>query len=323
MFVPRTTAFFGAMAAVIAVATAVFQAPATSATPGTAATRGFLPAAAPRRSPLVIISPPAKTSDLPLPDLPPGKSFVVLDARTGADLASSAPDEHLPIASLTKLAAALVVVGTQPDWQRRVTVQSDDLREGSEPILIPGESVTIEELFAASLIGSSNVATAALARSTGLTIEQFVARMNRVADTLGLHQTSFVEPTGLDPKNVSTAREIGLLARAAFGDLRIRRHLLAPSVILHPEPSKSLKSRIVKSTDALLSSDLVAPPFAFHGGKTGSLGAETGYHFAMMVGNGQRRDIIVAVLGSETAYTRFDAARSLAQWTFKTHRWNE
>lgn len=289
--------------------------------PGAVRLAGPRPPAAPFR----IVAPPARLSaDMPLPALPRLAGFAVVDTRSAATLAGSDPDRQAPIASLTKLAAALVVIGTNPDWGGRVTIEGDDLREGSEPILIPGETVTREELFNASLIGSSNVATAALARSTGLTADQFVARMNHVAETLGLHQTRFMEPTGLDARNVSTAREVALLARAALGDLRIRRAVLSPSVALHPIPSKSPKSRVVRSTDLLVaSSDLLASPYAFLGGKTGSLGADTGYHFAMMVehtklGGG----IVVAVLGADTAYTRFEAARSIALWAFENYRWD-
>lgn len=283
--------------------------------------RPALPRAAERTRPLAMISPPARIAEAETPTLPATKSFFILDVRSGEPLLARSADEQRPIASLTKLATALVVVGMQPDWKERIVIQANDLREGSEPILIPGEAVTREELFAASLIGSSNVATAAIARATGLTADQFAARMNHVAETLGLHQTRFVEPTGLDERNVSTAREMAYLARAAFGDLRIQKYVRSPSVLLHPVPSKSPKQRLVKSTDALLFSDLAEPPFAFRGGKTGSLGQETGYHFAMMLGNGQRQDVVVVVLGSDTTYTRFDAARTLALWTFENYYW--
>ena len=286
------------------------------------ASRGRLPAAAARRGPLRVVFPPVVSGDAVMPTLASSTSFIVIDVASGAALSERNADRVLPVASLTKLASALVAISTGIDLRDRVTIDPGDLREGSEPILIPGETVTRDELLAASLVGSSNVAIAALARSTGLSTAEFVAHMNRIGGTLGLHQTTFIEPTGLDERNRSTAREVAYLARAAFGDLRIRKYTLLSDVTLHPEPSKSPKVRLVKSTDALLTSDLASPPHLLLGGKTGSLGADTGYHFAFMIQNGERHPIIVVVLGSETAYTRFDEARTLARWTFENFHWN-
>lgn len=309
--------------ALVAVGAVVASSFLFQTTPSNARTPSFgrLSIAESRPPPLAVILPPTRVGDNPLPELPATKGYVILDVASGKPLLANDPDRQYSLASITKLATALVVLSTYPVWQERVTIVPEDEREGSEPILIPGETVTREELWNASLVGSSNIATAALARSTGLTAERFVARMNRIAETLGLHQTHFVEPTGLDDRNVSTARETAFLARAALGDLRIRRAVLTPAITLHPMPSKSPKARIVKSTDALLFSDLIAAPYAFHGGKTGSVGVIGGFNFVMMLGNGQKRDLIISVLGADTAYARFEAARSLALWAFKTHRW--
>ena len=249
------------------------------------------------------------------------RSALVVDAGSGETLFSKDPDALLPVASLTKLASALVFVESKPDWDSEVTIASSDMRGGAVEYLIPGESVTAKELFEIALVGSSNTAVAAMSRSTGLNAEEFVARMNAKTALLGLKRTSFVEPTGLNPANVGTAREVARLAQAAFLEPRIREAVTTRQVTVRPKNSKGSRTRVIRSTDALLSSFLAKPPYELIGGKTGSLGGGIGYHFVMSLENGESRPVIVVVLGSDSNAARFQDAKSLAVWTFDTWSW--
>jgi D-alanyl-D-alanine carboxypeptidase len=107
------------------------------------------------------------------------KAVTVVDWASGAPLFEKNADEPTPIASITKLMTALVVLDGSPDWQRAVTFAADDERPGGIPYLIPGEEVTVENLFNMSLIASANGATVALARSTGLSDEEYAFEVRR------------------------------------------------------------------------------------------------------------------------------------------------
>lgn len=131
----------------------------------------------------------------------------------------------LPLASLTKLMTALVLNDIILQWDEEVTLTPEII---DYPVSLVGDDVTSEvefaagdrlsraDLLSAMLVSSSNQAAIALARSTGLTDREFVARMNEKAHAMGLAKTVFVEPAGLDAHNVSTAEEFARIAFAAF-----------------------------------------------------------------------------------------------------------
>ncbi len=137
----------------------------------------------------------------------------------------------LPLASLTKLMTAMVILDTNPVWDARITIQKSHIDypkrfvgddQTSEVSLKEGMQLTKEDLWKAMLVASSNQAAVALADNSGLSLEEFVARMNAKAASLGLSKTRFYDCAGLDAHNVSTARETALLAAAAFQYPRIR-----------------------------------------------------------------------------------------------------
>ena len=135
-------------------------------------------------------------------------------------------DHVLPIASLTKLMTALVILDLEPDWQRTVTVTAEDLAyprsfvdPGDITSEIPfqvGQTVTIHDLWTAMILASSNQAAGMLAKHSGLSGAIFIAAMNAKAQRLGMTATAFTESSGLDPANVSTATDVAKLAAAAF-----------------------------------------------------------------------------------------------------------
>lgn len=151
-------------------------------------------------------------------------------------------DVVLPLASLTKLVTALVVLDAQPDWSRTVTITADDLAYPqryvnagdvtSEVPLQADDRITLRDLWAAMLIASSNQAAAVLARETGLTPAAFAAAMNAKAASLGLTRTAFTEPSGLDVSNLGTARELAAIARVAFALPLVRETTLQRDVAI-------------------------------------------------------------------------------------------
>ena len=114
------------------------------------------------------------------------RSAFVADWDTGNVLYEKNPDQPLPVASITKLMTALVTLDAKPNWDAVVQVLPTDEPPGGVPYLIPGEHVTVRDLFNLSLVASSNGATEALSRSVGMTPDEFVTKMNEKALALGM-----------------------------------------------------------------------------------------------------------------------------------------
>lgn len=147
-------------------------------------------------------------------------------ARDGGQYA----DTILPLASLTKLMTALVLLDTAPQWDRTITITEREIAypkrfvgddTTSEVSLRAGQRVSVDDLWTAMLISSSNQAAIALIDSTVLSEKQFVAQMNIKAHALGLTKTLFFDGAGLDAHTVSTAYETAVLAHEAFSHAKI------------------------------------------------------------------------------------------------------
>lgn len=139
-------------------------------------------------------------------------------------------DQLLPPASLTKLMTALVLLDTNPNWQKPIAITKDILRypveyvgddATSEVALVEGDTMTFYDLWVALLVSSSNQAAAALVGSTGISQADFVRMMNDKSKALGLSKTIFYDVAGLDSHNVTTAKEWARLASAAFAQPKI------------------------------------------------------------------------------------------------------
>lgn len=141
-------------------------------------------------------------------------AYLIEDARTGEVLASSHAHEHLPIASLTKMMTVLLAL-EHHKLSDVVTVDRRAAIVGESTInLRPGEQLTVRDLIKGALIQSANDAAAALALSMAPDFASFAQLMNAKAAALGLHDTHFVRPDGLDvPDHYSSAADMTKLAR--------------------------------------------------------------------------------------------------------------
>ncbi len=143
-------------------------------------------------------------------------SALLYDTNSGSILFEQNAFERKPIASITKLMTAMVALDYGIDWDAEGDIQPEEYVQGGRLLLHPGETVTMRDLFAASLVGSANNATMAYVRQLGIPRQEFIRAMNRKAIELGLEQTSFADVTGLDTDNVSTAYEVAVMAQTAF-----------------------------------------------------------------------------------------------------------
>lgn len=168
------------------------------------------------------VFPAAATAQTAPPDAA-ARAYLVANGATGEILLEQNADARLPIASITKLMTALVTLDHAGPGER-VTVEPLASSVGESSIhLRRGERLPVRDLLAAALIQSANDATFALAGHVGPDVRGFVRRMNRKARALGLEDTQFVRPDGLDtPGHLSSARDVLALARAAMRKPLIR-----------------------------------------------------------------------------------------------------
>lgn len=245
---------------------------------------------------------------------PPGgvvwaRNAIALDPTTGAILFEKNAGASAPCASLTKLMTALVFLDQKPDFTRQVEVADAELRGGGHTQLRRGERVRLGDLLHMSLMSSDNVATRVIARESGLPLEDFLARMNRQAVELGLARTRFVEPTGLDERNVSTAADMARLLRAAADNPIIHEiSTLRGYDFLGLSAGDRARPHHISNTNRLLYGR-----YEIRGGKTGFI-SESGYCLATWIRTDQR-DMIAVVMGAPTNATRFADVVRLVQHT--------
>ena len=153
-------------------------------------------------------------------DTPPAVSAaaVILTDEAGNVLWSRNADARMPMASTTKIMTALTVLADGAEMDRAVTVPKEAVGvEGSSVYLYEGEVLTVRQLLDAVLMESANDAATALAIAHAGSTAAFAARMNALASDMGLSDTHFENPHGLDGEgHYSTARELAAIARAAM-----------------------------------------------------------------------------------------------------------
>jgi D-alanyl-D-alanine endopeptidase (penicillin-binding protein 7) len=151
-------------------------------------------------------------------------AVLVVDQDTGETLADKNADVVLPIASLTKLMTALVVLDSGLPGDSVLEITSDDVdREKHTPSrLAVGTRLSRDELLLLALMASENRAAMALSRHYPDGRAAFVARMNARAQVLGMRDTHFADPAGLSNSSVSTARDLQKLVAAAYEQPLIR-----------------------------------------------------------------------------------------------------
>jgi D-alanyl-D-alanine carboxypeptidase (penicillin-binding protein 5/6) len=169
----------------------------------------------------------------------PPRSGLLFDLDTGAVLWRRQPDRVLPIASLTKMMTALLVVErARPDAKVRVTKEALAYKGSAVGVLPKGKRIKLETMLNGLLLPSGNDAAIALAQRVSGTVAAFVARMNERAGDLGLACTRFSSPDGFeDAGNHSCAIDLAEMARAVLDRPRLARIVARRRAIL-PFPIK-------------------------------------------------------------------------------------
>ncbi len=241
-------------------------------------------------------------------------SWAIMDADSGEFLVGQEPDEQIPIGSVTKIMSALVVMreGTSLDDEVPISREAESFVGGvfSNVGLIAEERVTVRDLLVASLVASGTEAVYALAEYVGDgSVEQFVGMMNEEASRLGLENTNFETPAGLDTaENYSSARDLAILTREL-----LEEPLLA-EIVDTPEATISTQNRQIEitNTNQLLNT---YPPAT--GVKTGTT-PEAGANLAASAESNDE-SFIAIVIGAEDSDQRFLAAESLLEYAFERY----
>lgn len=229
------------------------------------------------------------------------RAAVLIDAHTGEVLYDKNSATPMPIASLTKLMTAMVYLESKPDLGKRVMVSREDLAGSGRTQLRAGEVLTARDLLHAALLSSDNAATRSIVRNSGIPPEEYLARMNRKAQVMGLTNTHFVEFTGLSEQNVSSAAEYAQILKTASLHPMIAQITTLPDYTFRT----SMRDHHLVNTNRLCRYGI----FDVKAGKTGFIN-EAGYCLATWVTT-STRDVIAVVLGAPSNPARFAEARRL------------
>jgi len=246
---------------------------------------------------------------IPAPPLIGATSYLMIDSKTGRELASLKPDKAIPPASLTKLMTTYVVFSAIKDGQIRlddqVTISEKAWRmPGSRMFIEVGKRVSVQDLLLGMIVQSGNDASVALAEYVAGSESVFADLMNQYALSIGMHSSHFVNATGLpDDNHYSTARDLSTLADAIIEHFPnyYRWHSL-----------KEFTFNDIKQPNR---NNLLWRDDSVDGLKTGHTDA-AGYCLVASAERGDMR-LITVVLGTASDKARTDGSQALINYGFR------
>jgi D-alanyl-D-alanine endopeptidase (penicillin-binding protein 7) len=231
---------------------------------------------------------------------------IIFDPETGQVLWEENAQSKRSIASITKVMTAIVFLEDNPDLSQQITVERGDVYAASTTYLRTNDRLSLDDVLHLTLIASDNAAARALARVSHGGTASFIERMNEKAIELGLESTSFADPSGLNPANISSAYDLSRLITFAASDER-----LAPIMRTAAYTVKTNRRNItIRNTNHLVRGGEVD----VLGGKTGFIG-KAGYCLATLLRLPQsNHQVAVVVLGAGSNNGRFWETRHLFNW---------
>jgi D-alanyl-D-alanine carboxypeptidase (penicillin-binding protein 5/6) len=258
---------------------------------------------------LSTVAPAADPMPAPAPPIIGASSYLVVDSRTGAELASLKPDTAVAPASLTKLMTTYVVFHAlkqgQLDLEEEVTVSEKAWRtEGSRMFIEVGTRVSVKDLLLGMIVQSGNDASVALAERVAGTESVFAELMNQHATRLGMHSSHFVNATGLPAEgHTTTARDLATLARALIDEFPDYYPWHAIKEFTYNDIRQSNRNGLLWRDDSV------------DGLKTGHT-EDAGY---CLVASAKRNDmrVISVVMGTSSTKARGDGSQALINYGFR------
>jgi serine-type D-Ala-D-Ala endopeptidase (penicillin-binding protein 7) len=233
---------------------------------------------------------------------------LIFDAGTGHAIYSKAADTVTPIASVTKLMTAMVVLDASlpMDEMLAVDVGDIDMLKGSHSRLRLGTELSRREMLRLALMSSENRAASSLARNYPGGTAAFVEAMNHKAQSLGMSSTHFNDPTGLSSENVSTANDVAKMVGAAAGYQLIKDFTTTSSHYVEMQPSGSMLG--FNNTNSLV-----------RGGQWDIQLSKTGFireagKCLVMLANIASKPVVIVLLDSYGKLTRVGDANRVKHW---------
>lgn len=247
-------------------------------------------------------------------------SAVVMVPKTHQVLFAFKPDQPRVPASLTKLTNALAFSSLKPNWDKVISLQKADEVGGGRLRVAPGAKISVQDALFSAITASANNTAAALARISGLSQKAYLAKMNAEAKRAGAKHSAFLDAAGMNEKNRTTARDMALIAEAAFAQPMIQK--AASTATYRFTIRNTGVEKTITNTNYLLTRD---PSTWVIGGKTGYL-EESHYNFVTQLraldetGNPvYGKDLLVVVMGAPTKEGSFWSAKRMAQWAWKNY----
>lgn len=249
------------------------------------------------------------------------QSVLVFDQASGQPLLAKNASMQTPIASITKLMTAMLVMDAGQSLDERITITSEDrdTLKGTGSRLAIGASYTRGQLLHLALIASDNRAAHALGRTYPGGLDRFVATMNRMARALGMNNTIYVEPTGLSSENRSTATDLAKLANYAHQNYPEIGHIsTAGNYTLGTQrvvvKKKRRQPQVHYRTVAFNNTNRLTRMDGWDIGlsKTGFIN-EAG-HCLVMQANVGHRDVIIVLLDAMGTNSRAGDAARIKEW---------
>ena len=233
-------------------------------------------------------------------------SVLVQDQRTGKCLVQKQADAILPIASITKLMTAMVVLDAKMNLEESLTIVSEDVDtlRHSRSYLPVNTSLTRSNALHLALMASENRAAHALARTYPGGFGPFVAAMNAKARSLGLTGTRFEDPTGISSGNTSSARDLARMVDAAYQYGLIREYTTSESTTFR----LGHRTRQFRNTNRLVRN----PQWQIGLSKTGFID-EAG-RCLVMQSQVAKRPVLIVLLDAQGKLTRYGDANRIKQW---------
>ncbi len=241
-------------------------------------------------------------------------SAFVFDTQQGRVIYRKKADSIMPIASITKLMTAMVVLDAKLSMTEKITIKLADVDrlKNTRSRLSVGSRLTREEMLRLALMSSENRAAAALGRTYPGGTKIFVVAMNNKAFELGMGNSLFVESTGLSSANVSTARDLAKMVEAAYSYEIIRKFTTtAAHAVKLPHQKRSL---LYKNSNSLVRRGT----WDIGVSKTGFLKA-AGRCLVMQV-QIIGKPIIIVLLDSWGKNTRYGDVNRIKKWMEKRFR---
>ncbi|MDO4998277.1 MAG: serine hydrolase, partial [Neisseria sp.] len=235
------------------------------------------------------------------------QSALILNDKTGEALYQKNANRVMPIASISKLMSAMVTLDARLNMNEMVTITEAEIDrlKGTGSRLSIGTTLTRAQMLHLSLMSSENRATAALGRTYPGGMAAFVAAMNQKAQQLGMYNSRFYEPTGLDFRNVSTANDLAKLVAAAAKYPQIRRDSTSMSGSVY---TSNGKQETYRNSNALVREGTWEVDLQ----KTGYI-REAGRSMVVKTKVGGQ-PVTIVLLNSPTSATRVNDARKIQTW---------